>query len=157
MTRGWPKLPATRGPRRGFERSARANARSQRGSRVRIALAVLTATLVSALFAAPANATTFNWDGLLPDLGNNNCVWYYYVSSCSAFNPWVWHETEVTDGPLTKLLTGFENYNTIRGQWIYQGQTRGGDPSYYSMSGSLKAHVTWWDYNDALVGIFSYT
>lgn len=120
-------------------------------NQLRILIAILAVALFGLVFAAPANATTWHWAGTLPTESNNNCVWYYYAGSCSAFNPWTWHETSIGGITLSKSLTGFENYDTIRGQWIYPGQTRGGDPSYYSMSGSLKAHVTWWDYANAIV------
>jgi hypothetical protein len=113
------------------------------GTRLRLATAVL--FVLCAVFASSASATVWHYGAhVLPQEYNGNCVWYYYYATCSAWNPWLWHETEVGYGSFTGL-TGFENYNTIRGQWIYSNQQKSGHPLDYGFGyQSLKAHVTWW-------------
>lgn len=119
-------------------------------------LRVAAVSFVIAIFgtavAAPANAGIWNGEWGLPGGYNANCAWYYYQASCGWWsNTWGYHQTDMVDGPLSEMPTDYENHDTIRGQWIYPGQTRGSDPSYLSMSGSLKPHITWWQYNGGVV------
>jgi hypothetical protein len=111
---------------------------------------IVLAVLLMALLAPTAKAGIWNGSWWLPGGYNGSCVWYYYASVCGWWSgSWSLHQTTVSDTGLAQLLTGYENYNTIRGQWIYNGQYRGGAPSFYSMSGSLKPQTTWWDYYSA--------
>jgi hypothetical protein len=108
--------PITRGRCALTTSVARGGSTLRRGRRrdsrlARLGAAVLVAcALFASVLTGRASAAEWFWQGYLPINYNGNCVWYYYQASCSWWAYWSYHGTTLANGPLTKSLTGFENY-----------------------------------------------
>ena len=118
----------------------------------RSAFLLLVLVLISLALVLPARAQSgeWAWAGWLyldsPYRSGWGCPWYNRQGSCSPWNYWTFHTSFTNNGDFSQCLTGYENGDRIRGQWIYPDQNRGSDPSFLGMGGYLKAQVTWWNY-----------
>ena len=97
-----------------------------------------------------ASAGYFSWEGTIGrGKGLWNCPWYQGQSACSGWNYWYGGHYKIRLGGDTEL-SGWENFNTIRGVYI-QCCGLGGypdeawlSPSQLSLGGMyLRTHMTW--------------
>lgn len=78
-----------------------------------------------------------------------NCWWYNEQSACSS-NYWASVGTEMQScaNDQSTALTGFENFDRIRGFWLCPaagaGYSAAGRPADLGMGGYLQAHITFW-------------
>jgi hypothetical protein len=104
-------------------------------------LLVLTALAISiALVAAPFAGAYWDYFGWVPNGYDRSCLWYATSARCSGWNRWEFVESTVYSGG--PVLIGFENYERIRGQYVYAGQYRETDPWMIGMCCYLIAHGT---------------
>jgi hypothetical protein len=68
-------------------------------------------------------------------------VWYTGSSACSGWNYWYQLNAAHRAGPGI-VSAGFENNNTIRGHYLYDGDSVITYPSDWGMGGYLKSQVT---------------
>jgi hypothetical protein len=111
---------------------------------------VLIATAATALLlAAPAWAGYWQYGPASLGRGHDdaNCIWYRGQAACSGWNYWYQNQysKQTNCGCSFTYLLGFENNNTIRGNWISQSVTYlNVAPVDVGMGGYLKAHITYW-------------
>lgn len=111
---------------------------------------VLIATGAAALaLAVPAWAGYWQYGPASLGRGHDdaNCVWYRGQAACSGWNYWYQNQysKQTNCGCSFTYLLGFENNNTIRGNWISQSVTYlNVAPVDVGMGGYLKAHITYW-------------
>lgn len=111
---------------------------------------VLIATAAVALaFAVPAWAGYWQYGPAWLGRGHDdaNCIWYRGQAACSGWNYWYQNQysKQTSCGCSFTYLLGFENNNTIRGNWISQSLTYlNVAPIDVGMGGYLKAHITYW-------------
>jgi hypothetical protein len=111
---------------------------------------VLIATAAAALaLAVPAWAGYWQYGPASLGRGHDdaNCVWYRGQAACSGWNYWYQNQysKQTNCGCSFTYLLGFENNNTIRGNWISQSVTYLNVAAVdVGMGGYLKAHITYW-------------
>jgi hypothetical protein len=116
---------------------------------VRRCLVLITTAAAALCLAVPAWAGYWQYGPAWLGRGHDDasCIWYRGQAACSGWNYWYQNQysKQTNCGCSFTYLLGFENNNTIRGNWISQSLTYlNVAPIDVGMGGYLKAHITYW-------------
>jgi hypothetical protein len=109
-------------------------------SSIRRLLVLTVLTVLMSLTAAPLAGAYWDYYGWVPNGYDGSCLWYASSARCSGWNNWAFVESTVYSGG--PVLIGFENYERIRGHYVYAGQYHETDPWMIGMCCYLTAHGT---------------
>ena len=123
--------------------------RGANGRNCRRALVLIATAALALALAAPAWAGYWQYGPAFLGRGHDdaNCIWYRGQAACSGWNYWYQNQySKQTNCSCSfTYLLGFENNNTIRGNWISQSVTYlYVTPVDVGMGGYLKTHITYW-------------
>jgi hypothetical protein len=115
----------------------------------RRSLLLLVTVAVALGLAGPAWAGYWQYGPATLGRGHDDasCIWYRGQAACSGWNYWYQNQysKQTSCGCSFTYLLGFENNNTIRGNWISPSVTYlNVGPVDVGMGGYLKAHITYW-------------